>query len=241
MTVYVFDMDGTLTPARLQMTRDFKEAFLPWLKTHTAFIATGSDIKKVHEQMDDDVINAFDGIYCSMGNTLYKGDELIYKKEIDYNEEMLSDLENFRNNTKYPYQLFGNYIEKRIGMINFSVIGRDCTYEERTRYSAWDKENGERKEIQKFMQEKYPDYDFECGGNISLDIIPKGCGKGQIAKDLREKYKKEKIVFMGDRTLPGGNDYALANALHNMVNTQVVQVENPDEVLRFLSCDKVYV
>ena len=36
MTIYIFDMDGTLTPARKPMTEDFKTEFLPWLKKHTA-------------------------------------------------------------------------------------------------------------------------------------------------------------------------------------------------------------
>ena len=33
MTIYVFDMDGTLTPARKVMTEDFAKAFLPWLNS----------------------------------------------------------------------------------------------------------------------------------------------------------------------------------------------------------------
>ena len=239
MTIYAFDMDGTLTPARLPMTEKFKRDFLPWLKNNIAFIATGSDYKKVGEQLPQDVIDAFTGIYGSMGNTLYSNGKLVYKKEIEYDKNMLLDLETFRKDTKYPYKLFGNYIEKRTGMINFSVIGRECTYEEREKYTAWDKENGERKNIQKILSEKYQDYDFELGGNISIDLIPKGCGKGQIAHHLRNKYPDEKIIFMGDRTFPGGNDYALAHELDMMSNTQVVQVENPDEVIKFLLNTKV--
>lgn len=234
MSIYVFDMDGTLTPARKMMTDEFKQEFLPWLKTHTAFIATGSDYTKVGEQLPQEVINEFDGIYASMGNTLYQKGQLVYKKEIEYDENLLKDLECFRKNTKYPNKLFGNYIEKRTGMINFSVIGRECTYEEREKYTAWDKENMERLSIQKILSEKYPQYEFECGGNISLDIIPKGCGKGQIAHHLRNEYPDEKIIFMGDRTYEGGNDYALAHELSLMENTKVVQVENPDGVLENL-------
>jgi len=234
MTIYVFDMDGTLTPARKMMTDEFKREFLPWLKTHTAFIATGSDFAKVGEQLPQDVIDEFDGIYASMGNTLYKKGKLIYKKEIDYDINLLQDLEYFRNNTKYPNKLFGNYIEKRTGMINFSVIGRDCSYEEREKYTIWDSEYHERLEIQKILSEKYPQYDFECGGNISLDIIPKGCGKGQIAHHLREHYPYDLIIFMGDRTYEGGNDYALASELNLMSNTKVVQIEEPQCVLENL-------
>ena len=95
-------MDGTLTPARKPMTEDFKTKFLPWLKTHTAFIATGSDYAKVGEQLPQEVIDEYDGIYGSMGNTLYKKGELVYKKEIEYDTNLLLDLEGFRKNTKYP-------------------------------------------------------------------------------------------------------------------------------------------
>ena len=139
MTIYVFDMDGTLTPARKMMTDEFKQEFLPWLKSHIAYIATGSDYAKVSEQLPQNVIAEFDGVYASMGNTLYKKGELVYKKEIEYDENLLSALEDFRRNTTYPNKLFENYIEKRTSMINFSVIGRNCTYEEREKYTAWDK------------------------------------------------------------------------------------------------------
>lgn len=51
---------------------------------------------------------------------------------------------------------------------------------------------------------------------------------------MREQYQSEKIIFLGDRTFEGGNDYALAHELSLMENTQVVQVENPTEVIKFL-------
>ena len=81
MTVYLFDMDGTLTPPRLPMTEDFADTFVPWLAHHKAFIATGSDFAKVMEQLPDSVINAFSGIYCAMGNQLRQGHEIVYQKD----------------------------------------------------------------------------------------------------------------------------------------------------------------
>lgn len=231
MTIYVFDMDGTLTPARRSMTDDFVRVFLPWLNLNKAFIATGSDFAKVEEQMPKDVIKAFTGIYCAMGNALWQNGKFTYLRDIEPEQEMLDDLEQFRNNTKYPYTLFDNYIEKRTGALNFCVLGRNCPYEERVRYTAWDKDNNERKLIQEFLSKKYPNYEFSLGGNISIDIVKKGCGKGQVAKELRTAYPKEKIIFFGDRTFEGGNDYELACALREYSNTEVVQVENPNEVL----------
>lgn len=235
MTIYVFDMDGTLTPARKPMTEKFAEKFLPWLKENKGFIATGSDFAKVEEQMPNAVINAFSGIYCAMGNALWKKGEYVYLRDIEPEQELLKDLENFRKITKYPYDLFDNYIEKRTGTLNFCVIGRNCPYSEREKYTAWDNKNHERFNIQQFLSQKYPAYDFSLGGNISIDIVKKGCGKGQIAKELRNEYPTESIVFLGDRTFEGGNDYELACALREYDNTKVVQVENPDDVLGYLN------
>ena len=96
MTVYLFDMDGTLTPPRLPMTEDFADTFVPWLAHHKAFIATGSDFAKVMEQLPDSVINAFSGIYCAMGNQLRQGHEIVYQKDFKLSDDLREDLERFR-------------------------------------------------------------------------------------------------------------------------------------------------
>ncbi len=235
MTLFVFDMDGTLTPARLPMKKNFANLFLEWQKTNKSFLVTGSDIKKVNEQVPQDVINAFEGIYCVMGNDLWRQGKLVYHNDFNPEKQLIADLEDFRANTLYPFDLYPNYIEKRTGMLNFSVLGRDCPYEARERYFIWDKQFKERENIQKFLSHKYPQYDFVLGGSISMDIVKKGCGKGQVARHLRNLYPDEKIMFLGDKTFPGGNDFELADELNKMTNTEVVQVATPDEVLKILN------
>ncbi len=238
MTVYVFDMDGTLTPARLPMTSDCANRFCKWQKTHTSFIATGSDYTKVEEQLPKEVINSFAGIYCSMGNVLIMKGKQIYKKRYSPSSSLLLELEKFRKNTDYPGKLFPNYIERRTGMINFSVLGRDCPYPEREKYADWDKENHERLTIQSELKKEFPDLEISVGGAISIDIMPAGNGKGQIATHLRGTYPDKKIIFFGDKTFKGGNDYELAQALLKFSNTQVVQVNDPAELLDFLEKEK---
>lgn len=239
MTVYVFDMDGTLTPARLPMTSDCANRFCKWQKTHKSFIATGSDYAKVEEQLPENVINAFTGIYCSMGNVLKsRGKDIYNKKGYIPDSVLLSALESHRRNTKYPGKLFPNYIEQRPGMINFSVLGRDCPYAEREKYAAWDKENHERLTIRSELKKEFPDLEIAIGGSISIDITPAGNGKGQIADHLRRTYPDEEIVFFGDRTFEGGNDYELAQALLKFKNTRIVQVSGPAEVLDRLEKEK---
>ena len=234
MTVYVFDMDGTLTPTRLPMTAEFAKEFSEWQKTHKNFIATGSDYKKVKEQLPQFTIDAFTGIYTSMGNVLTVKDEVVYQNDFNPNAELFSMLEEFRQNTKYTGSLFPNYIEKRIGMVNFSVLGRNCPYSEREKYTAWDKSSNEREEIAEKLRKRFPEYDMSVGGSISIDITLKGRGKGQIARHLRKQYPDDEIIFFGDKTFKGGNDYELAYELSLMDNTKVIQVDGYMEVLEKL-------
>ena len=224
-SVYLFDMDGTLTPARLPMTDEFSTVFKPWLQTHTAYIATGSDFKKVQEQIPEEIISCFSGVYCSMGNFLWSKGSVVYCNKFAEDPKLDAILDGYRKNTKYPYQLFDNYIEKRPGMINFSVLGRD-----------WDKENHERLMIKEQLLKTFGEkYEVAVGGSISIDITPTGLGKGQVARKVRENYPQSTIVFFGDKTMLGGNDYELAQALRQMDdNTKVVQVEGPEEVCSVL-------
>ena len=234
MPIYVFDMDGTLTPPRLPMTKEFAVDFDKWQKTHKSYIATGSDMKKVEEQLPAYIIDNFTGIYTSMGNVLTSKGNIVYQNDFIPDAELYAMLEDFRKNTKYTGELFPNYIETRIGMINFSVLGRNCPYSEREKYSAWDKINKERENIADKLRARFPDYEISVGGSISIDITPQGHSKGQIARHLRKEYPSDDIIFFGDKTFKGGNDYELAHELLQMDNTKVVQVSSPDEVLKYL-------
>lgn len=234
MTLFLFDLDGTLTPPRLKMTKEFEDFFVSWAKNKKCFIVTGSDFKKVTEQLSLEVMNVFEGIYCSMGNVLWQKGRFVYKNEFKADEKLLKMLENYRASTSYPYQLFDNYIEKRDGMINFSVLGRDCPYEERIKYFEFDKEHCERKKIKNELSETFKEYDISIGGMISMDITPKGYGKEQVAEKLRAKFPAEKIIFFGDKTFEGGNDYTLAQAVLKSGNSSVVQVSGPDVTKEFL-------
>ena len=234
MKIYIFDMDGTLTPARQPMTPDFSRRFLPWLKSHLAYLAAGSNYGKVTEQLPPDAGAAFSGIYSSMGNVYHQKGQEIYRNEIVLKKEFLQTLERFRRNTAYQGKLYGNYLELRPGMLNFSVLGRNCPFAERTKYNEWDSLHHERENIARELNEKFPEYETSVGGKISLDIVTKGCGKSQIARRVREMYPNHKIIFLGDRTEKGGNDYTLAEALRAMDNTEVVQVNSPDDVLAYL-------
>ena len=39
--VYIFDVDGTLTPSRQKMTKEFEEFFGEWALKNTFYLVTG--------------------------------------------------------------------------------------------------------------------------------------------------------------------------------------------------------
>ena len=47
--VYIFDVDGTLTPSRIKMNKEFKEFFLEWAKGKKYYLVSGSNIEKMDE------------------------------------------------------------------------------------------------------------------------------------------------------------------------------------------------
>ena len=123
-----------------------------------------------------------------MGNVDHQKGTEIYRNEIKLDKEMLKALERFRKSTAYPKKLFSNYMELRPGMLNFSILGRNCPFSEREEYNKWDNIHHEREFISKEMNKNFPEYDFSLGGKISIDIVQRGYGKEQIALYLRNKY-----------------------------------------------------
>ncbi|MDR2268216.1 MAG: HAD-IIB family hydrolase [Holosporaceae bacterium] len=232
--VFVADMDGTLTPARLPMTEEFAEFFENFLIGRTFYVVSGSDYKKIQEQVSDKILSQISGVFSSLGNEFYANGKLVYQNNFEPEASLLEKLENYRRNTAYPFELFPNYIEIRVGMINFSVLGRDCPQEERARYSLWDNQNREREKIAQDLAKYYPEYDILIGGNISIDIVPKGFGKDQVANYLREIYRDEKIIFLGDRTRARGNDYDIAQRLLALGNAEIFAVDGPEAAMRIL-------
>ena len=208
--VFLFDVDGTITPARKEIDSEFAEFFVEWCSDKEVYLVSGSDLEKLKEQLPESVFKAVKGTFTCCGNVYYnKWGDLVYRNEYEPPRELVLHL-NKKLNTESDYKKrFGNHIEKRPGMINFSIVGRSATDQARLEYYKWDTENKERISLATEIEKKFPDLKAAVGGQISIDIYPKGKDKSQVLEHLN--YNK--YVFFGDRLQPGGNDYPLAKAL----------------------------
>ena len=239
--VYIFDVDGTLTPSRLPMTQDFSIFFSLWSMDNTFYLVTGSDIDKTKEQVPWYILERAQAVFTCCGNEMWRDDELIYDNKFELSTKLKNSLEVVLMSSQYPHR-YGNHIEDRGSMVNFSIVGRDCTQEQRDEYFKYDNEKGERKIIANAIKEKFPDLDAVIGGQISIDIYPKGNDKSQILDIIEQErlVPPSEYIFIGDGIENGGNDYPLAKLMEETNNCKYFQTEGPEqtmEILQWLQID----
>ena len=233
--IFMFDIDGTLTPSRLRMTEKFAKFFDKWSNKNKYYLVTGSDLDKTKEQLPIAYIDRAEAIFTCCGNQMWRDNELIYDNKFELSTKLKNSLEVVLMSSPYPHR-YGNHIEDRGSMVNFSIVGRNCTQEQREDFFKWDNEKGERKKISTFLKHKFKDLDAVLGGQISIDIYPKGMDKSQIIKHI----DFNECIFIGDRTEKGGNDYPLAKLMEETNNCKYFQTEGPEqtmEILQWLQID----
>ena len=239
--IFMFDIDGTLTPSRLRMTEKFSKFFDKWSNENKYYLVTGSDLDKTKEQLPIAYIDRAEAIFTCCGNQMWRDDELIYDNKFELSTKLKNTLEVVLMSNQYPHR-YGNHIEDRGSMVNFSIVGRNCTQEQREHFFKWDEEKGERKKISTFLKHKFKDLDAVLGGQISIDIYPKGMDKSQIFDVIKQDRLVEprEYIFIGDRTEKSGNDYPLAKLMEETNNCKYFQTEGPEqtmEILQWLQID----
>ena len=232
---YLFDVDGTLTFPQKKMQMGHTLAFLDWMANKDAYIVAGSGLDKVEQQIPSSILHRLEGVFCSMANEFWVVNgkkELIYQNKWKPPIELISDLCRFQMSSLYPVKK-NNYLEHRTGMVNFSVAGRDSNMEERKAYFEWDKIHGERESIASSLRGKYPNIEILIGGEISMDIQPKGKNKSLASKYIRANIGS-RMMFFGDKTHEGGNDYGIAQDIRANGDGEVFPVTGPEETIKIL-------
>jgi phosphomannomutase len=212
-TILLFDVDGTLTAPRQEITESMKQFMLFLSKQIPVGLVGGSDFSKIQEQLGPELINSVHFVFAENGCVSLKQGQLFHEESIssEVGEEVLKRLINF--SLRYISEIDiplkrGTFIEYRKGMLNLSPIGRNCSLSERNQFVLWDQAGKIREKFVEALRENFSDtcLQFSIGGQISVDVFPKGWDKTHCLKFL-EDFRT--IHFFGDRTDPGGNDHEI--------------------------------
>tara|TARA_B110000459_G_scaffold202867_1_gene257184 strand:+ start:7061 stop:7795 length:735 start_codon:yes stop_codon:yes gene_type:complete len=209
MTKYIFDVDGTLTPSRGRMDKHFAIWFSKFCESNEVYLVTGSDRPKTVEQVGEYIYHKCKRVYQCSGSDVYEGERSIRTTDWTLPDLARTFLISCEYESKFTTRT-GNHIEERPGMVNFSVVGRNATTEERAKYVAYDTLVDERSTIAKAFNTMFPDLLATVGGETGIDITKHGSNKAQILTDFKDT---DKLLFIGDRCEEGGNDHSIARAI----------------------------
>ena len=97
-------------------------------------------------------------------------------------------------------------IESRISQVTFSALGQKAGSDEKY---AWDPDHKKREAIVAKCREIEPAFDYEIAGTTSINIFLPGHDKVFGMTHMMEELNvsKDEILYFGDMTQEGGNDY----------------------------------
>ncbi|ODV64339.1 phosphomannomutase SEC53 [Ascoidea rubescens DSM 1968] len=235
--ICLFDVDGTLTPARLVISDEMKQTLEKLRKKVVIGFVGGSDLSKQLEQIGPNVLNEFDYCFSENGLTAYKNAQKLasqsfinwignekYNKLAKWILRYLSDLD-------IPVRR-GTFIEFRNGMINVSPIGRNASTQERNDFEKFDLEHKIRETMVQELRKTFPDYGltFSIGGQISFDVFPTGWDKTYCLQHIQDEHFSE-IHFFGDKTYKGGNDWEIYTDKRTIGHS----VKTPEDTIKILN------
>ena len=194
----LFDVDGTLTPARKVIEPAFEEFLYTKIKPRaTLGVVGGSDLVKIVEQLNGKrVLNEFDYVFPENGLIhIEKGSEVsrqsIHKHLGEANiQRFINFCLRYIADLTIPVKR-GTFIDFRNGMINVCPIGRQCTYEERLEFNKYDAVHLIRQKMIEALKKEFADIDlaFSIGGQISIDAFPNGWDKTYCLRHVTDGTK----------------------------------------------------
>lgn len=227
---YVFDVDGTLTPSRGKIDQDFEKFFYSFAQRNDVYLVTGSDYEKTLEQVGSRILKSVRASYNCSGNSVYVNGELTWKNQWTLPDHMVKYCLDRVRQSKF-YAKTGNHVEQRIGLANWSIVGRNASLENRAMYKQWDEHKLERETLAREFNAEFKSEGVvaQVAGETGLDIVQVGADKSQIADWLTGP-----ISFFGDKTEKGGNDYPLALALVERPHCKTYPVKDWIDTQRIL-------
>jgi phosphomannomutase len=222
-----FDLDGTLAPSKSHFHDRMVNMFDRLLEKYQVCVISGGKYELFQRQFltqiteDPDLLKKLH-LMPTSGTRYYR-----YEKDgwVEQYAENFTDgqkksiikalAEGLEESGYKVAETYGETIEDRDSQITLSILGQEIVAElgeEGVRLKEeWDPDGSKKLKIRDIVAPKIPEFEVRAAGATSIDVTRPGIDKAYGMKKLMEAtdLTKEDILFMGDKIIPGGNDYAV--------------------------------
>ncbi len=224
-----FDLDGTLAPSKSLLPDKMVDLLNVLLDKYEVCVISGAKFELINLQVlsqltDDPELLSKLHLMPTSGTRYYTYDKsqndwaLQYAEDFtaEQKQQIIKALQEGMEESGYKVEkTYGETIEDRDSQITLSILGQEIVAElgeEGVRIKeAWDPDSTKKMKIRDIVAPKIPDFNVRAAGATSIDVTRPGIDKAYGMNKLMEAtgLSKEDILFMGDKIVPGGNDYAV--------------------------------
>lgn len=237
-----FDLDNTLARSKKPMKDDMAKVFSVLTSMIDVAVITGGKYALLQSQVVDRLTGTANRsrlhLMPTSGTRYYRWNgrrwTLVFAHDLS-DEERAKAKEALERNAReqgiWYSHAWGERIEDRGSQITFSALGQLAPIEAK---EAWDPTDEKKRRLTQAVAAELPELDVRPGGASSVDISQRGFDKSFAVRELAGTLGMEvgRIVFIGDRMEPGGNDYPAA-----LAGTRAVKVTGPADTVRL--CDGI--
>lgn len=220
--VLAFDIDQTLNIAKTPIDENIAELLVKCLDHFKICPISGQKFDQFLIQIVDQLKNPTEAqlenlhLFVAQGTQYYRRENGEWKQVYNYplTDEQVAKISRALEESARELGLWeedklapgDEIIENRLSQVTFSALGQKAGTE--AKY-AWDPDCKKREKIVALAKEKAPEFDYEIGGTTSINAITPGMNKQFGMTHLMEELgvTKDEILYFGDMTAPGGNDY----------------------------------
>ena len=244
----VFDLDGTLAETKSTIDREMSVLFSRLLSQKPVAVIGGGQYELFKQQLltklhcsKEQLQNLF--LFPTTSTVFYRygrGWKKIYEHKLpkQQRQRIIAAFHKVFDELGYvhPKKVYGEIIEDRGTQVSFSVFGQDIVAvlgDKGVRMKKeWKRKYTPLKlKIAKLVAKRIPDLEVRAAGYTTIDVTRKGIDKAYGLRQIK-KYLHvpiQKMLFVGDALMPGGNDYAA-----KQTGVRCVAVYGPEDTKRLI-------
>ena len=224
-----FDLDGTLAPSKSTLPPRMADLLNQLLEKFQVCVISGGKYELFQRQVLSQLTDSPEllkklhlmptsGTRYLNYNTKKNDWDLQYAEDFTQAEkdEIIKALAEGMEESGYKVEkTYGETIEDRDSQITLSIMGQEIVAELGEEgvhlKEAWDPTGSKKMEIRAIVAPKIPNFEVRAAGATSIDVTKPGVDKAYGMNKLMAAtgLQKSDILFLGDKIVEGGNDFAV--------------------------------